>query len=630
MAFVYRSTKNISEQKKFQNSLPPLKDIDYETAPEITKKYFSKNNLTKSNKAPFGVNSSKDPPRNKYNSNSPGPGSYYIQENFLKKSFNQNLTSPFDPESIEGNPQQLFISKERRFKNINKTDNDINFPVVNFSENTKNFEKKTFPQYPKSKIYKLYDPHRKISIPSDDFYFEVKNNGDVEVKQDIDDIKKNWNHTGPGSYNVKYFNKNNNSIDWSRTVNDIKKDKNKGNNNLIEDIDKLRINTQNNTYNKFNELLQTTSNNNIGIHTRTNALNSNIEKIANKICNTEINNLEEKTKKDKVETKDESVPGPGDYDISPYLDVPICFSNVTNFGSNSSRGLLYPNKDNKILIGQKDRKFFTIIKNNKEYHEFEKSFDSEKNSNNLENKFDNKKKNKLKLNLDSYKINDLYIKNLKERNILNKKILMDQIGPGSYDPSFSFDKNKNDNDIQSFGVLEKRFKENPDKVNFPGVGSYQLQKSFIKKKSNYISLIPPNIFRKNSEGISGNKVQEMKNQIFSENHKQPGVWNYYPEMVNSINYKIYKESNNGGKKPGFISGEKRFFEPKYKYEVENQVGKYNLLFKEKEFNQQISPFGSRAEKSDNKIKPKSLGPGAYRYDSYFDWNKKSFNMLFNV
>ena len=50
----------------------------------------------------------------------------------------------------------------------------------------------------------------------------------------------------------------------------------------------------------------------------------------------------------------------------------------------------------------------------------------------------------------------------------------------------------------------------------------------------------------------------------------------------------------------------------------------------REFNQQISPFGSRAEKSDNKIKPKSLGPGAYRYDSYFDWNKKSFNMLFNV
>ena len=55
---------------------------------------------------------------------------------------------------------------------------------------------------------------------------------------------------------MKYFNKNNNSIDWSRTVNDIKKDKNKGNNNLIEDIDKLRINTQNNTYNKFNELLR--------------------------------------------------------------------------------------------------------------------------------------------------------------------------------------------------------------------------------------------------------------------------------------------------------------------------------------------------------------------------------------
>ena len=207
---------------------------------------------------------------------------------------------------------------------------------------------------------------------------------------------------------------------------------------------------------------------------------------------------------------------------------------------------------------------------------------------------------------------------------------MDQIGPGSYAPSFSLYKNRNDNDIQSFGVLEKRFKENPDKINIPGVGTYSLQKSFIKKKPDYFSPIPSNIVKKDIEGISGSKVQEMKMQIFSENHKQPGVWNYYPEMMNSINYKVYKEANSSGKKPGFISGEKRFFEPKYKYEDENQVGKYNLLFKEKEFNQQASPFGSKAEKFEYKIKPKSIGPGAYRYDSYFDWNKKSFNMLFNV
>ena len=39
-------------------------------------------------------------------------------------------------------------------------------------------------------------------------------------------------------------------------------------------------------------------------------------------------------------------------------------------------------------------------------------------------------------------------------------------------------------------------------------------------------------------------------------------------MMNSINYKAYKEANSSGKKPGFISGEKRFFEPSYKYEDE--------------------------------------------------------------
>ena len=65
------------------------------------------------------------------------------------------------------------------------------------------------------------------------------------------------------------------------------------------------------------------------------------------------------------------------------------------------------------------------------------------------------------------------------------------------------------------------------------------------------------------------------------------------------------------------------------------VGKYNLSFKEKEITQQMSPFSSNVERDgnnyflpNNKNKKKEIGPGAYRYDSYFDWNKKSYNILF--
>ena len=262
--------------------------------------------------------------------------------------------------------------------------------------------------------------------------------------------------------------------------------------------------------------------------------------------------------------------------------------------------------------------------------EHDKSLDFGRKLNNSEIK-QNKGIIKKILPIDSYRMNDFYINSLKERNLINKKILMDQIGPGSYDPSFSFYKNKKDNDIQNFGILEKRFKENID--NNPGVGSYSLQNSFIKKKSNYISPVPPNISKKNLEGISSPRLQEMKMHIYSENHKQPGVWNYFPEIVNSIDYRVYKLAKSSEKKPGFNNGEKRFYEKEQKIENDNQVGKYNLLFKEKEFAQRNCPFGSKAEKFDYKepnMEQKQLGPGSYRYDSYFDWNKKSYNMLFNV
>lgn len=621
MAFVYRSSKNNDDQKKFQNNLPPLNNLDYNTLPDITKKYHSKNNKVKQNTAPFGVKASKESTKNKYISNSPGPGAYQLEENILKKSFNQNLTSPFDPEGIEGNPSQLFITKERRFKYTNKTDNDYPSPGEYFTEN-KNF-KKTNPKYPKPKVYKIFDPNRKISIPSDDFYYEVKNNGDVEVRQDINELKKNWNNTGPGSYNVGHYTKNNNSIDWSRTVNDIKKNKNKGNDKVNENIESLKINTQVNSFSKFNESLQ--NGNNSGTHQNIKELNYNIERLTSKLCGTDTTNSEEKNK-----DKTEEIPGPGDYEISPYINVPICFSNVTNFGSNSSRGLLYPKKDNKILIGHKDKKFLSIIKNNYKKSEHDKSLELVRKLNNSEIK-QSKGIIKKILPINSYRMNDFYINSLKERNLINKKILMDQIGPGSYDPSFSFYKNKKDNDIQNFGFLEKRFKENTD--NNPGVGSYSLQNSYIKKKSNYISPVPPNISKKNLEGISNPRFQELKMHIYSENHKQPGVWNYYPEVVNSIDYKVYKEAKSSERKPGFNNGEKRFYEKEQRIENDNQVGKYNLLFKEKEFCQKNCPFGSKAEKFDYKepnMEQKQIGPGAYRYDSYFDWNKKSYNMLFNV
>ena len=106
----------------------------------------------------------------------------------------------------------------------------------------------------------------------------------------------------------------------------------------------LKINIQINTFSKFEESLNNTSNNKINIST--NDLFCNIEKLTNKICNTKINNKEESTKKNILKTKTESFP---ELRISPFTNVQIYFSNVTNFVSKSSGELLYSVKDNKIL-----------------------------------------------------------------------------------------------------------------------------------------------------------------------------------------------------------------------------------------------------------------------------------------
>ena len=58
---------------------------------------------------------------------------------------------------------------------------------------------------------------------------------------------------------------------------------------------KINIQIQINTFSKFEESLNNTSNNKKNICT--NDLFCNIEKLTNKICNTKINNKEESTKK---------------------------------------------------------------------------------------------------------------------------------------------------------------------------------------------------------------------------------------------------------------------------------------------------------------------------------------------
>ena len=57
-------------------------------------------------------------------------------------------------------------------------------------------------------------------------------------------------------------------------------------------------------------------------------------------------------------------------------------------------------------------------------------------------------------------------------------------------------------------------------------------------------------------------------------------------------------------------------------------------YPEVKFGQQIAPFlfSTERKESENfiiKDNNEKIGPGSYKADSYFDWNKKSYNILYN-
>jgi len=626
MAFVFRSAKNLEEKIKPNDNLNFYENFNLLS--EIYKKYTKKSNINKS-QISFGSTSLRNSLNFKDGSDSPGPGSYRLQKSFLKSSFNQNVTNPNDLEGIEGEPAQLFISKEKRFKELKKSNQDNPSPGEYFKEK-KIFEQNNLHQdlshLKNFGVYYPFSKKRQISIPSDDFYYDVKNNGEIEVKQDLNKIKNIKNNLGPGSYNIKFYNKNNNSIDWSKTAQDNKAEKNKNKKNEEKnELKKLKINIDD-TF-SYSTLQNDTTYNEKNSNS-TNLLTHNIERFADKICNTEILNQREKNKiSNMYNLKKDDSPGPGEYNITFNKDAPVKFSNVTNFGSNSSRGLLYPLWKNKIRIGSKKKASLIIENNNK---------NNSKNNNSKSltiGNYEDYENNKFN---NSYRLHSQHVNDIKEKYIKNKNLFNSRLGPGTYNPSLSYDKNKKESYVQNFSSLEKRFLVNKDQIMFPGVGTYSTIDSYSPKKTYFQPIVPPNISQRHFIGISAPKIQEMKDILYYDKHSHPCVGEYNPEFINSIEYNMYKiMENNNDKKPCFNYAEKRFFEPKRKYEDQNQVGKYNLFEKEKEFMQKSIPFSSNVEKDGNKILiPKEkedqthLGPGTYRYDSYFDWNKKSYNTLF--
>ena len=672
----------------------------------------------------FGSDKKRDFLFLKLNQCSPGPGSYELSDNLIKKSFNINITSMGSDDynknhsNIYGfdyqNKPKLFISKEERFKKIKEDNNPGpgNYELTKFPKNEREVSNKMF-GLKKSRSYLSNSPKRNISIPSkgNNFGYKFDEKGELILEEDSNLLRNNGKDiVGPGSYDINLPKIQKGILDWSKTSTDNKnkKGRNKIKEEVFNNIEMIMDDTNNNENNKYNLFnnskteTETENNNNDqsqnlnykdkGINVNTTQKNENFKKNIKEIkikineSNYEKNNKSNiifniddidylsnpehfnynylrmlydkyyyKQILNKYSLNKSQSPGPGSYYFTDEFENIANYSKSDNFGSSSSRGLLYEKKENKILIGNK-------LNTNREREKDKKlkinySFDKNKSKRNyIKNDCGeildlNKKiiKNKcvkiLKQNINLNKYKDIFNKlNTEEKRKINDEYITkikdndkEKEKDKNHDNNGKKIINKSSSKIEKFGSLEKRFLEASPVNATPGVGTYSLIKSYKNYRDKYKSNSPYNAIIQKLNRVNGIS-DELKNKIYKLNHKTPPIGLYSPELKNCIEYDSAKKSQqNTEKKIGFLSEEKRFFILDNQKDVYNDVGKYNLTRDEKEINQQKVPFAFGEDRNykinifnynmgnynNNKI-----GPGVYRYDSYFDWHKKSFNKNF--
>ncbi len=217
-------------------------------------------------------------------------------------------------------------------------------------------------------------------------------------------------------------------------------------------------------------------------------------------------------------------------------------------------------------------------------------------------------------------------------------------GPGCYEIiGNSFKKNPASNCGQ-FGSIQKRFAESTFSLETPGPGSYVgLPKSQTATISGTLHklLVKPKKPKTDDESHRPDLTLFPKNgddedtQI--EKNKQPSVGQYNSDILFSLGYKIAKNVNkfNNVNAP-FNSVEKRFLSYNRKTAANNiGPGEY---YKERltDMRHTVSnspPFNTSADRTGgnqlcNLYTVGTTGPGSYNLSSYFDWNKKSYNIQY--
>lgn len=213
-------------------------------------------------------------------------------------------------------------------------------------------------------------------------------------------------------------------------------------------------------------------------------------------------------------------------------------------------------------------------------------------------------------------------------------------GPGNYDiGAENFLTKKSPSKLTQFGSLQKRFNENIINPT-PGPGSY-----LGLPKGDGVNLVKFPIRPKKLPKIED--VPELQpdlsifpkdtNEDIKPSDEPPGVGSYNSDILFSLGYKVAKNVNkfNNSTAP-FNIGEKRFNYKNKMIAAESiGPGQYYKDNTEKKLVKNLlsnsPPFNTSAERKfaiDDKNDYRENGPGSYNLSSYFDWNKKSFNVQF--
>ena len=599
MAMVYLSNRNISSIPKVPEQYTFLNN---ELKNELEELNMLLEKKEKENKVPFNTQAKGHDVSYKYNP-IPGPGAYNLD---IPKKIIENENSPF-------------LYKSQRFKKINKEliiPGPGSYNIYNNINNNKISLRRNKSQLrPNSNISlhnEINSKNNVATIPAkkQEFGYNIDKNGELTLAVDpIADYCFNGTKNdsiGPGRYDPVIKEKNH-CIRWDKSTgrksdiffgaNTEIKNENTNSSLIDTDISSLKSAKERNDVKKIKQKPFK--------FIRYKNIRNNSE-INNNINMEEDENIDLQKEFEFLNHKNNIISGPKKsrnyllkYNNMRYPSKPAEFQ---FFGSSNRRNLdevLILNNNTKVGPGSYFHNTFKKFQNlyfNKNKYSFENS----------------KEEKKRKLH----------------RSLSN-------VGPGSYNIDRSFEK-KSFNIFGSFST-EKRFglsydpqtkKENDEGGN-PGPGSYNINNDTWVKDMNKIIKKPilVNVDEEIKKPNNTKKVEKIENQPDFNLYQNNRYINIIQENIKRKANPYTSENN------PFLSGNNRFKINGTDFYENIGPGKYDLFKKgqkTKRFYSILAPFNTLEEKKPIYIGKgnNNVAPGQHSKDSYFDWNKKSFNALF--